>query len=344
MQHVPNDRSHSSHALLKWAALACLVTLQVLVGVLYKVSQTGSSYTYSTYSALAMAEAAKFGISASMRVQQQRSGIKASHHAPTTARSKLSASQRILALALMYFVNNQVTFALYLRADPASINMLKSGSSILTALVWCVCMGRLISIPHWAFIVLQVTGLFLTQYDSCKDGLLLTQPVYAAIAGSVLITAASGVWNENQLKTLPLGLHEQNMVLYAGGFALNLLGHAFRKAADPDGFPGFFHGYGAMSVGVVLVNACFGVTVTAVYKYADAVMKTLASAVTTVVMMVASAAFFGMRPTATNVAGCITVVIAVALYSTTPQNAKHVTVLDVKKKRIAASKSNDLPV
>ena len=83
---------------------------------------------------------------------------------------------------------------------------------------------------------------------------------------------------------------------------------------------------------------------TAVYKYADAVMKTLASAVTTVVMMVASAAFFGMRPTATNVAGCITVVIAVALYSTTPQNAKHVTVLDVKKKRIAASNSNDLPV
>lgn len=64
------------------------------------------------------------------------------------------------------------------------------------------------------------------------------------------------------MKTLPLGLHEQNMVLYAGGSALNLLGHAFKKAADPDGFPGFFHGYGALPVGVVLVNACFGVTVT----------------------------------------------------------------------------------
>ena len=124
MQHASNGRSHSSHALLKWAALACLVTLQVLIGVLYKVSQTGFSYTYSTYSALAMAEAVKFGISASMRVRQQRSGIKASHHEATTARSKLSASQRILALALRYVVNNQVTFALYLRADPASINML----------------------------------------------------------------------------------------------------------------------------------------------------------------------------------------------------------------------------
>ena len=147
-------------ALLKWAALACLVTLQVLIGVLYKVSQTGSSYVYSTYSALAMAEAIKFGISASMRAQE-RTGVKPDR--PEPARATLSTALSILALALMYFVNNQVTFALYLRADPASINMLKSGSSILTALVWCVCMGRLISIPHWAFIVLQVTGLFLTQ-------------------------------------------------------------------------------------------------------------------------------------------------------------------------------------
>jgi hypothetical protein len=49
-------------------------------------------------------------------------------------------------------------------------------------------------------------------------------------------------------------------------------------------------------------------------------------------------------PTATNVAGCIAVVIAVALYSTTPQNAKHVAVLDVKKNQIAAWSSNDLPV
>ena len=313
------DRSPTQQALLKWAALACLVTLQVLVGVLYKVSQTGSNYTYSTYSALAMAEAAKFGISASIRARQRGVRIELDLREPVTARSNLSASIRILALALMYFVNNQLTFALYLRADPASINMLKSGSSILTALVWCVCMGRLISASHWAFIVLQVTGLFLTQYDSCKDALLLATPVYAAIAGSVLITAASGVWNEHQLKTLPPGLHEQNMVLYAGGFTLNLLGHAVKKTADPDGFPGFFQGYGALSVGVVLVNACFGVTVTAVYKYADAVMKTLASAVTTVVIMVASATFFGLQPTATNVAGCITIIVAVALYSVTPQ-------------------------
>jgi len=38
------------------------------------------------------------------------------------------------------------------------------------------------------------------------------------------------------MKTLPLGLHEQNMVLYAGGSALNLLGHTFKRLPTPTAF------------------------------------------------------------------------------------------------------------
>lgn len=97
---------------------------------------------------------------------------------------------------------------------------------------------------------------------------------------------------------------------------LNLGGH-FIKSALVDGTPGFFVGYDKTSIAVVAVNACFGIVVTAVYKYADAGMKCMANAVTTVMLLTVSWALFGLQVPATTLAGCIVVIVAVALYSTT---------------------------
>jgi hypothetical protein len=146
--------------------------------------------------------------------------------------------------------------------------------------------------------------------------MVLPASTYMMLLYSVTITSLSGVWNEQQLKTLPMSLHEQNMVLYAGGFVLNLGGH-FIKSALVDGTPGFFVGYDKTSIAVVAVNACFGIVVTAVYKYADAGMKCMANAVTTVMLLTVSWALFGLQVPATTLAGCIVVIVAVALYSTT---------------------------
>jgi hypothetical protein len=66
------------------------------------------------------------------------------------------------------------------------------------------------------------------------------------------------------------------------------------------------------------VNACFGVVVIAVYKYADAILKTLASACTTVVLLLLSFQFFGLQPSLVRCCGCGVVLIAVAQYATTP--------------------------
>jgi hypothetical protein len=52
----------------KWATLAAFVGLQVVVGIVYKFSQkASSSYSYSTFSALAMAEGTKIVISSILR-------------------------------------------------------------------------------------------------------------------------------------------------------------------------------------------------------------------------------------------------------------------------------------
>ena len=76
----------------------------------------------------------------------------------------------------MYFTNNQLTFLLFLRADPASINLLKAGSSATTALVWCISMGKVVSQQQWLAIAMQVCGLIVVQYDACMGRRYLKRP------------------------------------------------------------------------------------------------------------------------------------------------------------------------
>lgn len=310
--------------LKKWASLAALVSLQIVVGLVYKLSQKSSaSYSYSTFSALAIAEAIKFGISAFLnsRTTPERghsalpTTTKHETTAPSLARVPQAVYAKILALAAMYCINNQLTFTIFLTADPASMNIFKSGSTLITAVISMVLLHRQITRQQWAAIVLQVSGLFVTQYDACKDRMTLPGATYALLLLSVTITALSGVWNEYQLKTLPLTLHQQNMVLYAGGFVLNAGGHFAKAALTDGGVPGFFSGYDASSIAVVAVNACFGIVVTAVYKYADSIMKCLANAVTTVLLLGLSWMLFGLQLNGAILAGCVVVIVAVALYS-----------------------------
>jgi len=314
-----------------------LVFLQTLVGTLYKVSQTGSRYAYSTYAAFTIAELTKLSISLTLHAKERpkQQSIMQAFRATCVSLKKPQLVFKIAALAGMYFTNNQLTFLLFQRADPASINLLKAGSSAITALVWCISMGKVVSLQHWLAIAMQVCGLIVVQYDACKGQTVLEASAYGWILFSVLITATCGVWNEQQLKTMPLSLHEQNIVMYAFGALLHGAGH-YVKASLDQGFPRFFDGFSALSMCVIAVNACFGIVVTAVYKYSNAIVKTLASAVTTVVLTVVSLLFFGLKVTMVSGTGCISVILAVMLYALIPSSDNEAR-LDVRtRKKIAA--------
>ena len=87
---------------------------------------------------------------------------------------------------------------------------------------------------------------------------------------------------------------------------------------------------------VIAVNACFGIVVTAVYKYSNAIVKTLASAVTTVVLTVVSLLFFGLKVTIVSGTGCVSVILAVMLYALTP-NSDVQAKLDVRTRKALAA-------
>merc|ERR1711920_1035795 len=78
---------------------------------------------------------------------------------------------------------------------------------------------------------------------------------------------------------------------------------------------GFFEGYdNAFAIGVVFCNAMIGLAITAVYKYADAVVKCFSSDITAVILIIISAFFFGLKSSLTMWCGVFVVTFAVHLY------------------------------
>ena len=150
--------------------LIALVVLQTMSGTLYKVSQTESRYAYSTYAAFTLAEIGKLVVSMTLYAKERpkHQSLAQAIQATRVSLKKPGLVFKIGTLAALYFANNQLMFLLFLRADPASINLLKAGSGAITALVWCICMGRVVSQQQWIAIAIQACGLVVVQYDACK--------------------------------------------------------------------------------------------------------------------------------------------------------------------------------
>ena len=96
------------------------------------------------------------------------------------------------------------------------------------------------------------------------------------------------MWNEYIIKNLGTSVNVQNAVLYTFGILINVF---IFWVAPPwmlgvsESF-GFFEGYNWRVVFVIIANGSVGLVITAVYKYADVVVKTFGLAGSTMVLYI----------------------------------------------------------
>ncbi|VDK38633.1 unnamed protein product [Anisakis simplex] len=74
---------------------------------------------------------------------------------------------------------------------------------------------------------------------------------------------------------------------------------------------------------MIMISSLGGLTVAVVIKYADNILKAFATSIAIVVACIASAAFFGFRPTIMFVGGAALVIGAVFLYSLFPYKKRY---------------------
>jgi hypothetical protein len=127
-----------------------------------------------------------------------------------------------------------------------------------------------------------------------------------------------GVWNDHLLKSdKNISMHTINISLYAFGFLMN--GASYLYLFDQNKKRDFFSGFDKVTTYLVLLcQTLFGITVSAVYKFSDATVKTFALSCATSVLMFIDVSIFGAPFSLVATMGCLTVFAATHLYVTNP--------------------------
>jgi hypothetical protein len=330
-KHFPQSQLCSKAA----GAFGALVVLQVTLALSYKFAQTGPSaqYPFSSPALLVVAESTKFFISLclffhsqwpigsdrSVECQGHKQSPSRSHHILSQFRSEVSLPllRNTALLAVLYAINNNIAFAVFRIADGANINLIKSGSSFLSALLLRFALARPISRVQWSAIFLQMFGLVVAQFGStCSNTPVLLPHAYLLLFVSLLISTICGVWNDQMLKSSgDASMHTINMLLYAFGFLMNGLTYVY----FPDPEKHFFSGFDAYPTHIVLLfQSLSGVTISAVYKFSDVTTKTFALSCATSILLFINVVAFHSAFSLVATTGCLIVYVATHLYVSNP--------------------------
>lgn len=284
----------ATHYVQQLGAFCLLVVVQSFAILLFKLCQVSGRYTFSVPSSVCLTEVCKLVLAASF------------HYAYVTKERKPlfeNVTPRIvlhyLGLALLYTLNNQLSFYALEVADPGTLSLGKSLAPYLCALALRI-VGQSIHRLQWVCVVIQCCALAIVNYDVCKGAGVLPWRAYELIALSTTITATTSVWNQLVIKGFDVPINLQNSIMYAISVVIAAASYA-HEVTRPGSreTKGFLEGYTALASLLVLFQAFHGIAVSLVYRYADAIVKNFANSAVMAILFIVSAYFFAL-PTNLN--------------------------------------------
>ncbi|KAJ2994118.1 hypothetical protein HDV02_001855 [Globomyces sp. JEL0801] len=297
-----------------------LVTIQVAVGLIYKMAANGDKgYEFSRASALAMSEMFKLLLSMGLYYQsldtqigkpyvQHFKSVLLEFHDKVPSKISLG----MVGLSLMYLFNNHLAFYLFSLVDPGTINLVKSGSTFFTAVILFLAFKRETTTLQWIAIIIQLLALITSQYSECDASTSYPVIQYVLICLSTIISSLCGSFNDHLSKASSASLHALNIYLYGSGFIFNLLYFVGLQLFSSNE-PSFFAGFSGWGLGVIACNSLIGLAITA---YADAVIKCLAQSMSTSILLILSLVLFGTNLRLVSAAGCVIIFLTTYLYMT----------------------------
>ncbi|ORC90278.1 UDP-galactose transporter [Trypanosoma theileri] len=279
--------------LQKLMSFVILTLVSTTVGVAMKLSQTGGTYTYSPASVVVLTEVYKLIITLLIvwRLVITREELSHSSFSSSSSSSSSVITEMIhiltenvtkdliwreFLLSLMYTFVNIVTFPIFTYMSASLFFLLKTSSPVVTAIILRFVSDRHISKVRWFAIIMQCLGLLVTQVNFCTGTTAITPMGYILTAANLASSCLAGVYNEKIIKTQASSLNAQNAILYSFGIILNTILHFVAPPVllGMTEKPDFFEGYKPSTFFVIISNGSVGLVISAVYRYADVLIKT----------------------------------------------------------------------
>lgn len=287
-------------------AFVILVVVQSTAILLFKVCQVGGAYTFNPASSVALTEVCKLALAGTLHFQYVSSSGE-----PFWKGVNTKIVVHYFFLSALYTANNQLSFYVLEVADPGSMSLGKSVAPYLCAVLLMFSGQRLISL-QWVCVIIQCCAIAIVQYDACKGSGVLPFKAYAMIGVATLITAVTSVWNQLVIKGFDVPVNLQNSIMYFFGTFIAI--GSYMHSATGRHHKGFFEGYTALAMLLVLFQAFHGLAVALVYKYADAIVKNFANSSVMAILIVISYEYFSLQTTLHSWLGIVIVLTTTYCY------------------------------
>jgi UDP-galactose transporter len=239
--------------------------------------------------------------------------------------------------AFVYFVNNNLIFVILMYVSTTTYQVLSSMKTVFTGVLFRVVLKRILSEKHITAILVLACGAAVSQIPACvcgdsniRDANLSALPTGDRDASTEYIgglctmltcflSAFAGVYSELLLKKDGRlhPIHLQNQLLYAWGILFNSLA-LFAHDREAIQRSGLFKGYTAGVWLLILNNALVGLVISAIFKFANNIVRVFAHTGAMVITMVLETLVDTMPFSAKLVVSVTIVGAATFLYNSEP--------------------------
>lgn len=269
-------------------------------------------------SAMAVSEGFKLGISLSQLMVDKRGSVAGCKAALLSVHKRVYLAYVLLAFS--YAAYNQVIFYVMKLVDPGTFSLFKSLTPAAVGLLNFLSFGRMMTLAQVLCIFITIFGIVPVVASTDASGKVEftygTQSLIVMTA-TILFGSFNTVYNASVVKkeSSNYPLNVQNSILYFFGTVINLFMYFSSNTSESK----FFDGYGNIKVIVLIfLNSTVGITISMVYKYGDAILKTLSQPVVSSVLVVISYFLFGAPLDIVKLSGAGTVIASTMLYLKLP--------------------------
>jgi len=310
--------SDTRHRLGLKAILAlCFLVVQNSAAVLimrYTLVRPGERH-YLTSTAVIMAEVLKTTVSAAVVMQQ--------HGTIAGIFSDKLELLKTCVPALLYVLQNNLQYVAVQNLHAATFQVTYQIKILTTALLWVATFRKPLSRTRWCALCILLAGVVCVRHSDSKadskpgheSSINLSLGLTATLLAT-LTSALAGVYFEMLLKgTSKLTVWQRNAQMGAYSVLIGLVGMlctgSWRQAATN----GFFHGYTKVTAVSILIQGGGGLLIGVVVKYANVIMKDIATTVSITVSCYLSWYFFGQVIGDLFIEGVLLVIVGVCVYS-----------------------------
>lgn len=200
---------------------------------------------------------------------------------------------------------------------------------LTTAIFAVIILRKKLLVTQWGSLLFLIAGVAMVQLakndqsggaanaNSAADQNRLLG--FSAVMGACVLSGFAGIFFEKILKGADISVWMRNVQMSLLSIPLGIIPCFFNdghKIAEK----GFFHGYDYYVMYLVALNACGGLLVAMVVKYADNILKGFATSLAIIITSVVSIFVFDFHLTIQFSVGALLVIVAIFMYGYTPKS------------------------